>query len=334
MHFSRRKGILGFALAGTVAFGLQCKSVSPEETENSESQGIFDFKKDKILLPADYESRSAKEKSDILYMLFQETEFSKLPALKSVNPLKFLFSYLTVKMDRVSDEAPADYEKTIHAHGAVAKVQFEALPNPYSGLFQGADYGIIRLSVTSDPKGKDFAPGLALKLLVDGKASQNVSALYKLSGQQSDHNFFANELSNIIPTQVDPKSLFSMGNFGRVTRHPTKMSVAPFAAIDAKGQAIENPSAPAQIYFVPRKELAAKSEAHDFRHDLLDIPTDTVLYDVFATAETGTNFQKIDEERRAQAVKIGHLITRSPFIASDFGDRRLFFRHYRYEDFK
>lgn len=331
MQISRKSGLLLLTLSTCSLLTAHCKSTHQAE-ENSESKGLFWGKEDKLVLPDDYESFSAEKKADFLFAQFERTRFTKLPALEAVNPLKFLFSHLMTKIDLVSDEAPSGYEKSIHAHGVAAKVAFEADDNPYTGLFQGAPHGIIRLSLTSDPKGKDFAPGLALKLLVDGQPSRNISALYKLSGQGSNHNFFQNELSNIIPTQIDPKSLFSMGNFGRVTINPTKIAVNPFAAVDAKGEKIDNPNSPVQIYFVPNHKLDMKTSAHDFRDDLLKIPEGTVLYDVYATSETGSNFRTIDEDRRDKAVKIGRLLTRSAFIASDFGDRRLFFRHYRYED--
>ncbi|HBC17586.1 MAG TPA: hypothetical protein DC022_02250, partial [Alcanivorax sp.] len=56
---------------------------------------------------------------------------------------------------------------------------------------------------TGDPSDRGFAPGLALKLLVDGKRSENVSALYTLSGQGDNHNIFANELSNYVQAEVN-----------------------------------------------------------------------------------------------------------------------------------
>lgn len=330
MRIGRRSSILCLGLTLPILLGIQCKSVN--ESADGEAKGMFHRSEDKMILPDGYEALSAGEKSELLFAQIQATKFAVLPELKSVSPLKFIFSHLLLKMDRVSDEAPSGYEKSIHAHGATAKVELEAIKNPYTGLFQGAPHGIIRLSVTSDPKGEDFAPGMGLKLLIDGRPSENVSALYKLSGQQSDHNFFKNELSHIIPIQLDLKSIFSMSNFGRVTRNPTKTSVTPFAAVDKLGGQIAEPIAPAQIYFVPNAALAAKSEVHDFREDLLKIPTGSVLYDIYASDERGTNFRNIDEARREKAVKIGRIISRSPFIASDFGDRRLFFRHYRYED--
>lgn len=322
-------------LAISVAAVVSCFRfmATDHEEGNSETSGLFDKSKDKLVLPANYETLSAAEKEDILFQQIQSTAFKSLPKLESVNPIKFISAHLMLKLDNQSDEAPVGYEKSIHAHGAAARVRFDAEPNsPYSGLFKGVEHGIIRLSVTADPKGKDFAPGVALKLLVDGHHSENVSALYKLSGQKDNHNFFANELSNIIPIQLDPKSIFSSVVFGRVTSNPTKISVKPFAAINQRGEEVKEPSAPVQIYLVPNRANTFATEVHDFRDDLLKIPSGTTLYDVYATREEGSNLSKIDEVRRSKATKIGRLVSNSSFIASDFGDRRLFFSHYKFEE--
>ena len=317
-------------LGATAFIGFSCRS---NERSNSGTSGIREVLKDKSVLPDNYEALTAAEKEDILYQAMEATIFTKLPALESVSPIKFITAHLNLKLNRVGDEAPAGYEKSIHAHGAAARVKFEAEANsPYTGLFQGVNHGIIRLSVTSDPKGKDFVPGIALKLLIDGQPSRNISALYKLSGQKNNHNFFANELSNIIPIQLDPKSIFSSTIFGRVSLNPTKISVYPLAAIDEKGVAVKAPSAPVQLYFVPNHANDFASADHDFREDLLKIPSGTVIYDVYASPEGGTDISNINYERRAKAVKIGRLVSSSAFIASEFGDRRIFFRHYKFED--
>lgn len=288
--------------------------------------------KDRLVLPSSYEQKTAEAKLQILFHNVERTRFEKLPPLESVNAFQFVFGPLGAKLDGVGDEAPVGYKKSIHRRAMVAKVSFEAYQNPFTGLFQGVPFGLIRLSVTSDPKGTNMAPGLALKLLVDGQPSANVSALYKLSGQGSDHNFFAHELSNVIPKEYDMKSIFSSAVFRLVSPHPTKISVEPFAELDAKGQKVESPKAPVQLYFVPNPSLSPSSEPHDFREDLAKIPEGTWLYDVFASTETGDDERQIDNERRERAVKIGRIVTRSAFLASDFGDRRLFFRHYRYGD--
>ncbi len=319
------------ALSIATVVSISCKSISSQE--ESESSGFRKNHSDEMVLPENYETLSAAEKEDILFARIQDTTFRELPKLKGANPIKFITAHLNLKMDRAGDEAPVGYEKSIHAHGVVARVRFEAEPNsPYSGLFKGAAHGLIRLSVTSDPKGKDFAPGVALKLLVDGQPSRNVSFLYKLSGQKDNHNFFANELSNIIPIQLDPKSIFSSSVFGRVSRNPTKLSVKPFSVQDEKGQTVGNPLSPVQIYLVPNHANDFPAAVHEFRNDLLKLPSGTVLYDVYGTMEGKTDIVRIDEERREGAVKIGRLVTGSAFVASAFGDSRLFFRHAKFED--
>jgi len=287
------------------------------------------------VLPPNYESLSAEAKEEILYQAMIATTFKELPSLERVNPLKFVLSHMSRKLGTVGDEAPQGYEKAIHAHGVAAKVRFESEPtSPYTGMFKGAPHGIVRISVTSDPEGKDFAPGLALKLLVDGRPSQNVSFLFKLSGQKDNHNFFANELSNIIPVEFDPKSLFSSTVFSRVSLAPTKLSVKPFAAVDAKGIGEMAPKAPVQVYLVPSQGHQLATAVHDFRDDFLKLPSNSVLYDVYATSDGGANPSHSDSARarRAAAVKIGRLVTSSPFLASSFGDGGLFFRHYRFDD--
>lgn len=320
-----RRPILGFCLLNIIAIG----AISVSNNARERRQNTFE----KTALPNDYEERTAAEKEDLLYKQMEATRYSSLPPLQSVNPIKFLMSALQTKMDLARDEAPGDYQKAIHAHAVTARVRFEADPgSPYTGLFQGAGYGILRISITADSKGKDFAPGFALKLLVDGKPSENLSALYMLSGQGSDHNFFAHELSNIIPSETDPKSIFSQSVFKSVSRNPTRISVKPLAAIDQTGQAVDKPQAPVQLYFVPDHANDLPKEAHDFREDFIKIPPGVAIYEVYATDESGDDSGKVDEERRKGAKRIGRLITKSPFIASEFGDKRIFFRHYNFEN--
>ena len=62
--------------------------------------------------------------------------------------------------------------KYIHSVGAHGKVKFIAAPNsPYTGIFKGANHGIVRLSSAAKPTadGKQpLAPGMGLKFLRDG----------------------------------------------------------------------------------------------------------------------------------------------------------------------
>ena len=77
-------------------------------------------------------------------------------------------------------------QKGIHCVGVVGKVKFD--PNPdnhlFSGIFKGADYGIVRLSVAKPtvPIIKEMAPGMGLKFLRVGVDSANLVAMYSVDG--------------------------------------------------------------------------------------------------------------------------------------------------------
>jgi len=81
--------------------------------------------------------------------------------------------------------------KLIHSVGNVAKVKFVPQSNKFTGLFQGSDYGFIRMSAAQLPKTDkstaaealhNFVPGFSLKMMVDGQPSANLVAMYGTSG--------------------------------------------------------------------------------------------------------------------------------------------------------
>lgn len=88
--------------------------------------------------------------------------------------------------------------KTIHTQGAVGRVTWRNLGgHSYTGIFQGAQHGLVRLGLSSEPFLK-ISPGMGLKFLRNGMDSANVLAMYSVSGQWS-WNFFKNDLSNHLP---------------------------------------------------------------------------------------------------------------------------------------
>ncbi|HLA31977.1 MAG TPA: peroxidase family protein, partial [Pseudomonas sp.] len=301
------------------------------------------FKPWGLNIPADYESWPAANKQENLWVngaLRTQYAAGQLPALQPVDIGGLIGSILWSKVKTRGDVAPAGYAKPLHAHGAMAKVKFVAVPNnPYSGLFQGADSGLLRLSVTGDPADRGFAPGLAWKALVDGKPSENVSALYTLSGQGTNHNLFANELSQYVVPEAND-TLGTTILFSAVSLKPTLLLPNDMAEVTQTGAVVQTPKAPTQLYFVPRSELRNRfaSEAHDFRTDLQTLTAGTKVYDLYATSMEIKNsiFPSISRsyaaQRRSSAVKIGELELTSAFIASAFGDSGVFFKHQRSED--
>lgn len=293
------------------------------------------------LLPSDYESWSASQKQNFLWdNRILQSKYDKLPPLEKIDVIGLFFTILSIKMDRLSDEAPRKWKKAIHAHGSVAKVKFvPAADTPFTGLLKGADCGLLRLSVTGTPSDRGFAPGLALKLFVDGKPSENFSALVSLTGQGENYNFFANEFSNIVPEEksLGPKLINLI--FRRTSKFPRHLYLKGFGEIDQHGNRESHPHYPYRIFLVPNPNLQfAERPPHDFRPDIATIPSKSLLFSVYAVNPSRTGNDAAEDtadaiekpEYRQKAEPIGHIETTSEFVSSFYGDSRLFFRHQRF----
>lgn len=301
------------------------------------------FKPWGLNIPAEYENWDACSKQDLLWtngVLRTEYDAGELPAIPEVDIGGLISGVIRDKVEYVGDVAPVGHSKPIHPHGVMAKIAFNSTGgHPYTGVFKGNECGLLRLSVTGDPADRGFAPGFAWKTLIDGKPSENISALYTLSGQDTNHNFFANELSNYVSLEGN-STLGSSLLFSFVTSKPTLVMPNAMAATDSNGTEEANAVSPTQVYFVPTAEVQGifDSAEHDFRDDLMGLPEGTKLYDVYATdieieSSIWTSKQeRLQAERRADAVKVGELVMDSNFAASQFGDSGVFFKHERYED--
>ncbi|MCK0153467.1 peroxidase [Alcanivorax sp. S6407] len=301
------------------------------------------FKPWGLNMPEEYQDWDAQTKQNHLWVngaLRTSYNEGEVPAIEPIDIGGLIDSILWKKVQDVTDVAPPGYSKPIHPRGGLAKVKFvPSAGHDFTGLFQGADHGLLRLSVTGDPSDRGFAPGLALKLFVDGKRSENVSALYTLSGQGSNHNIFANELSNYVQAEVN-ETLGTTTLFSLVSTKPTLLVMSDMAKVNQDGSAVGSPKTPSQIYFVPNSTLRNNitTGAHDFRDDLTAIPAGTKVYDIYGTTQSiKTSIwpwvtARYARERRESAVKIGELVTDSEFTLSQFGDTGIFFKHQRYED--
>ena len=74
------------------------------------------------------------------------------------------------------------------------------------------------------------------------------------------------------------------------------------------------------MFFQPNPEIASQlpdKYQEDYMKTIQErVPEGTALYKVYASKTPG-----------AAKVHIGNLVTTSPFVSSEFGDRYLFFRH-------
>jgi len=288
-----------------------------------------------------YQDLSSCEKQDVLWQRIVESEHKELPAYSGLGPLelvKMALQKLKNKTQLNSDMAPEGWKKYLHRRGSVAKVKYISTgDHPYTGVFKGGDCSLLRLSITFDPeKKKAFAPGFALKVLRSGVASSNVSALYTLTGQERNFNFFENPLSNIVPTNKGFPTVLVHKIFKKVTPYPEELLVDHFGSIDQNGKKEVSPLAPRQLFFIPSESVFNRfsSEPHDMRNDLGRIEVGTKVYDVYALSPEFKGFKYQEEYTREKiedfvlgSEKIGEIVTQSPFISSEFGDTQILFRH-------
>jgi hypothetical protein len=287
-------------------------------------------------LPQDYRSWDASHKQNFLWQdKILQSKYDKLPPLRKIDVIGLFLTRLRKKMDWLSDETPPKWRKAIHAHGSIAKIKFiPTSDNPFTGLFQGADYGLLRLSLVGDPAKRGFAPGLAIKWLVDGKTSADFSALVSLEGQGKNSNLFAHEFSNIVPAvnQIGPRLINLI--FRRVTKYPTKISLQDLGSVDLQGRPIPIPRYPEQVFLVPNPNVQfSEHSTSDFRDDLASISTGTLLFSVYAVDPSKMGDEAIAQsDYRNHAQHIGDIVTTSEFVSSFYGDSQLFFRHHRFRD--
>jgi hypothetical protein len=243
------------------------------------------------------------------------------------NRLKALRALLTAgkTFDHDGDELPPGHQlKVLHPFGSVLKIQYQGLEgHPYTGLFADRDVpGLMRFSLGAAPDSGKFIPGTGIKLFIKGHASANAVFLGEktgVDGQQPDRNFFAQAFTNLLPK---PRALankiaaFVLGLFNR--GNALEIPVDHFAARSADGTEAPSPKAPYRLLLQPVQGLGNLSDTKkDFREELADLPVGKV-FDVYAM-----------EGPDSPPVKIGEIVATSKPVASEYGDRGLFFRHRR-----
>ncbi|CDW71817.1 UNKNOWN [Stylonychia lemnae] len=276
----------------------------------------------------EYESQTAAAKYNQLWNLIKANQQSHAWLGAAALP-----GFLAEKMDPtlkwVADTVPFSAEagmrqKFTHTVGVHATCEFvpTILGNQYTGIFQGAQYGIIRFSTGPQPDETkvnwfeaigNFAPGFAIKFLRDGVPSVNLLTL--TAGFQTSWNFFGNSFSNhILPPAppIGPK-------FREATQFIQHLGLSHAAAFDESGVPAFTPRFPFQLLYEAPQELknmfTADFEA-EFTEQLMRIKCGQTVFRVFALASPTADKQYI-----------GDIVLTSDVIRSNWGDSFLFFKH-------
>lgn len=276
-------------------------------------------------LPDNYQSLSSDEKQVILWdKVVSSHQENPLPDVetggfwKAYELLTGLFN-LSPTFDHESDELPKGRKKILHPNGSVAKVSF--VPDgghPFTGLYHSGAVGVARLSLAQAASDDSYIPGMAVKFLLPSGPSLNLHLINDLEGQGSDWNFFEKSFSNKIP---HPKGwlLKAIESLFEWTRSPANdLPVAHLAEMDNTATIVEEPVSPEQLFFQPSERVHNSIPAdsrEDFRVSLSQIQPGA-LYEVYGLFQ-GESFH------------IGTLMLESELLASDYGDKKLFFQHRR-----
>ena len=258
---------------------------------------------------------------------------------------------LSETLTRVGDELPEPKVKLFHTYGATAKIVFVPQSDtPYSGILAERVPGLLRFSFAGPVRGVGVVPALALKFPIDGDhPSQNMLAMAKLDRQQplwrffstdSYNSVFQNPFTNILPAPSLVNLTMRIVNqrFETVAKpgYGIHQSLESPARIRANGEPVPTGriAAPYRVIFRPTADARSASDPKlDFRDDLArNFAPGTAIYDVLALDESqekelrGRGIGTV-EDLVAHAGKIGTIATESEFIASKYGDYRLFFKH-------
>lgn len=153
----------------------------------------------------DYLSLEREEKQDIIW--------DKITEDSTIHEHWNFMEFFGLDLDDVFDERGDEFDcrnKTAHPQGNVGKARWESVgSHPYTGIFEGADAGFVRLSTqipivepgTIDEEGNPIesvmVPTIAVKFLRDGIDSANAVANMNVEGQAS-YDFFESSLNSIV----------------------------------------------------------------------------------------------------------------------------------------
>ncbi len=273
--------------------------------------------------PANYQSLDGCAKQEYIWdNRIEPSVYTRLPAVTGswaslFSSISSIF-FLNQTFDHTSDALPGGRQKIIHSHGSVAKIDIEIDDtSPFSGIYApGESCGLARLSLAGAESSLGYTPGMGLKIFLDNKASVNFHVMHSLNGQGKNRNFFANTFTNWLP---QPKGfiLNSIALGIAVTgRELNRLPIVHGARVTRDGKQVSIIKSPKQIAFVPLQSTAISAVSRtDFRIDLATIAESSGLYEIHGLTQND------------KWIKIGKVTLTSRLIASEFGDRHLFFQH-------
>lgn len=263
--------------------------------------------------PAAVAKPAAHKLDDIWEQVLQDTT----PAMwlpDAISLTRLFWQGMNSTFDCADDVLPAGKTKIIHSVGVVAKVALRSSgDHPYTGLFTGADYGLLRMSTAKRPTAARIYPAMGLKLFRSGATSGNALFLVAATGQDSCQ-FGQFNLSTMVANSTTPFMRLLDMKLSTSGSVPTRNSLWRLASEDQAGHSVSTPRVPHHLVL-------------KFSHPVF--ACDGKLAENFmAERNLELSLFAVDQPGSA-ALRIGELELQSTFTTSKFADTRLFFSHTR-----
>lgn len=279
-------------------------------------------------LPSGYRDRSPTEQLELLWKEVQADPYPKgqLPArVPSAWARRKLFSvaFNRGSFELPGDELPPDRPKLVHTWGTCAKVRMKINDSHgFTGILEEGGDGLLRFSDANG--GPRFLPSLSIKFMVKGRPSLNYLALPLDYREKGDRHPLTSVFSNGTKPAQEFDSKLVQRSFQKTAKalgasrlYAVYLPLHHLAGVKPDGSVVEKPVVADRIECHPTEEARRAADGgKDFREALARIPAGTKLFDLM-----------VSEHLEKPAVPLGELCLESEWVASRYGDERLFFAH-------
>lgn len=271
----------------------------------------------------EYRDATARDKQEMLWTFLSQFPYPALPRphTSGLANMRRVASRKLLRTPFITDDdVRPPRTKTFHSFGTVAKVRFAADgEHPFTGIFASGASGFIRASLATGMP--TYSPAAAFKFLIDGPLPSENLVLLASTDTQASRDFFERAPTNrTIEPVVFPNTMqvaLMKRWLSPISRPISMQRLEHLAEISSDGSRVPDAVAPELIFFyAPDDVHNDPASDEDFRTILTKIPPGTLLYRVYATSAQS-------QER----IYVGTITSESHFVASEFGDRVLAFKH-------
>jgi hypothetical protein len=270
-----------------------------------------------------FQTAGARKKQEILWDFISGLPYGALPSayISDFTTISRLMSRPFLRKAFVQDDdVRPPRTKSFHTFGTVAKIRFVADgSHPYTGIFASGAVGVMRASLAVGmPK---YSPAVSFKFLLDGAHPSENLLLHQSLDLQASRDFFERAPTNhtILPVTFPNTLIVKMFRIwlSPISKPIEIQRLDHLAEVTCAGTAVKSPLAPELVYFYGADEVRNDpASTDDFRSILERVPSGSLVYRIYGKTTRGD-----------KQIYIGSVSVESSFVASEFGDRILAFKH-------